>query len=100
MSNSIESGLRFLFLRDPAGRALRLKFITEEFAFTGFARFQGKRLAVWGDDTFDFSKIGEKRLVLHRQLVSHKPPSNQISGNATNQALQLLTFSNFILYRQ
>src|ERR1700735_1469075 len=38
--------LRFPFLGKPAGRTLRLKFIPEEFAFAGFARFQGKRLAV------------------------------------------------------
>jgi hypothetical protein len=40
-------------------RTLRLKFIPEEFAFTGFAGFQRQRLALWRDDAFDFSKIGD-----------------------------------------
>jgi hypothetical protein len=51
-----------LFLRNPAGRALRLKFIPEKFAFASFVRFQRQRLAVWGYDAFDLSKIGGKRL--------------------------------------
>jgi hypothetical protein len=59
--------LTLVFLGDPTGRALRLNFIPEEFAFAGFACFQRQRLALWGDDAFDFSKVGEKRLVLHRQ---------------------------------
>jgi hypothetical protein len=54
-------------LRDPARRALRLKFIPEKFAFTGFARFQNQCLALWGNDAFDFSKIREKWFVVHRE---------------------------------
>jgi hypothetical protein len=62
-----ESLLQFFPFGKPAGRTLRLKFIPEEFALTGFARFQRQRLALWGNDAFDFLKIGEKRLVLHRE---------------------------------
>lgn len=65
MANNL--ALRFLLLGNPARRTLRLKSITEEFAFAGFARFQGKRLALGGYDAFDFFEIVEKRLVLHRE---------------------------------
>jgi hypothetical protein len=58
---------RFLFLCDPAGRALRLKFIPEEFAFASFARLQRQRLAFRRYDAFDFSKIREKWFVVHRE---------------------------------
>ena len=42
--------LTLVFLGDPTGRALRLNFIPEEFAFAGFACFQRQRLALWGDE--------------------------------------------------
>jgi hypothetical protein len=57
---------RFL-LGKPTRRTLRLKFIPEKLPLTSSARFQCQRLAFRGNDTFDLSKVAEKRLVGHRQ---------------------------------
>jgi hypothetical protein len=59
--------LTLLFLRDPEGRALRLKFIPEEFAFIGFACFEGQGFAFRRNDGLGLTEVWEERLVIHPQ---------------------------------
>ena len=57
--------LRFFLLSKPARRALRLKLIPEEIAFTGFACFQRQSFVFRRYDAFDFAKVWKEGLVLH-----------------------------------
>jgi hypothetical protein len=49
----------FFLFGEPASRAFCLKFIPEEFAFTGFARFQRQRLAIWVMTPLTFRNWGK-----------------------------------------